>query len=35
MILSKMKKQKNTKPKKEGFLSKLLKKHKQNKIANT
>ena len=33
MILSKMKKQKNTKQKKEGFLSRFMKKHKQNKIA--
>lgn len=31
--MTKVKKQKKTKPKKEGFLSKLIKKHKQNKIA--
>lgn len=31
--MTKMKKHKNTKPKKEGFLSRLIKKYKQNKIA--
>ncbi len=33
MILAKVKKQKKNKPKKEGFLSRLIKRHKQNKIA--